>query len=169
MLPVSPDCLHPVSCVPNVTSFSGLSSSCVLCTQCYQFLWIVFILCLVYPMLPVSLDCLHPVSCVPNVTSFSGLSIPDLYHLLCYSIYFNFKSRFTSFVWRLLSLSKDFLVFSSMPIIYHARNSINDKVRSHYLCDKNRQTLFHFRFKRKYFIHYEWLLFGDVPSLGALK
>jgi GH43 family beta-xylosidase len=32
-----------------------------------------------------------------------------------------------------------------MPIIYHARNSINDKVRSHYLCDKDRQTLFHYK------------------------
>jgi hypothetical protein len=41
MLPVSQDCLHPVSCVPNVASFSGLSSSCVLCTQCCQFLGIV--------------------------------------------------------------------------------------------------------------------------------
>ena len=57
MLPVSLDCLRPVSCAPYVTSFSGLSSSCVLCTLCYQFLWIVFVLCLVQPMLPVSLDC----------------------------------------------------------------------------------------------------------------
>jgi hypothetical protein len=42
----------PVSCVPNVASFSGLSildcplfclsSSCVLCSQCCQFLWIVY-------------------------------------------------------------------------------------------------------------------------------
>ena len=37
--------------------FSPVSSSFVLCTQCCQYLWIVFILCLVYPMLPVSLDC----------------------------------------------------------------------------------------------------------------
>ena len=93
MLPVSLDCfcfacLRPVSCVPNVASFSGLflfclSSSCVLCTQCCQFLWIVFVLfvfllCLVHPMLPVSLDCfcfvcLRPVSCVPYVASVSGL------------------------------------------------------------------------------------------------
>jgi hypothetical protein len=48
-----------VFCVPNVASFSGLSSSCVLCTQCCQFLWIV---------------CLRLVFCVPNVASFSGLS-----------------------------------------------------------------------------------------------
>jgi len=77
-----------------------LSSSCVLYTQCRQFLWIVFVVCLVYPMSPVSLDCLrflwivfvvclvYPmspvsldclrrVSCVLNVASFSGLSIPD--------------------------------------------------------------------------------------------
>jgi hypothetical protein len=53
-------CLHLMSCVPNVTSFSGL---------------VVFTLCLVYPMLPVSLDCLHLISCVPNVASFSGLFV----------------------------------------------------------------------------------------------
>jgi hypothetical protein len=59
MLQVSLDCLHPISCVPNVANFSGLfvfalclvypilpvsldclSSPYVLCTQCYQFLWI---------------------------------------------------------------------------------------------------------------------------------
>jgi hypothetical protein len=59
------DCLRPVCCVPNVTSVSRLSSSCVLCAQRYQCLWIVFVLCLAYPTLPVSLDCLRPVSCVP--------------------------------------------------------------------------------------------------------
>ena len=74
MSPVSLDCLRRVFCVPNVASFSELSSSCVLCTQCRQFLWILFVVCLVYPMLPVSLDCLRRVSCVPNVASFSGLS-----------------------------------------------------------------------------------------------
>jgi hypothetical protein len=42
--------------------------------QCYQCLWIVFVLSLVYPMLPVSLNCHRPVSCVPNVTSVSELS-----------------------------------------------------------------------------------------------
>jgi len=53
----------------------------ILCTLCYQFLWIVHFwlpLRLVYPMLPVSLDCpfmITPSSCVPYVTSFSGLSI----------------------------------------------------------------------------------------------
>ena len=70
-----------VSCVPYVVSFSGLSIcyrptvfsyvylSCVFCTLCCQFLWIVhfilpfsillrlFVLCLVYSMLSVSLDC----------------------------------------------------------------------------------------------------------------
>jgi hypothetical protein len=68
----------PVSCVPYVSSFSRLSFFitrsvfsniylfCVLCTLCYQFLWIILfycpfgilkhvcVLCLVYPMLPVS-------------------------------------------------------------------------------------------------------------------
>jgi hypothetical protein len=42
-------CLHPVSCEPNVSHVSGLSTS--------QFV------------------CLHPVSCEPNVTDVSELSI----------------------------------------------------------------------------------------------
>ena len=132
-------CLHPVSCVPNVDSVSRLfvfilylvypmltlsldclSSSCILCTQCWQCLSIVylhpvscvpnvdivsrvfiFILYLVCPMLTLSLDCLssscilctqcwqrlsivclHPVSCVPNVDSVSRLFIFILY-LVC--------------------------------------------------------------------------------------
>ena len=84
---------RPVSCVPGVTSVSGLSildcpfgfsnvyfSSCVLCTRCCQCLWIVhsrlslrysltfiFVLCLVYPALPVSLDC--PFLIAPSVFS----------------------------------------------------------------------------------------------------
>ena len=132
-------CLHPVSCVPNVDSVSRLfffilylvypmltlsidclSSSCILCTQCWQCLSIVylhpvscvpnvdivsrvviFILYLVCPLLTLSLDCLssscilctqcwqrlsivclHPVSCVPNVDSVSRLFIFILY-LVC--------------------------------------------------------------------------------------
>ena len=128
--------LHPVSCVPNVdivsrlfifilylvypmltVSLDCLSSSCILCTQCWQCLSIVylhpvscvpnvdivsrlfiFILYLVYPMLTVSLDCLssscilcpecwhclsivylHPLSCVPNVDSVSRLFVFILY------------------------------------------------------------------------------------------
>jgi hypothetical protein len=54
MLRVFLDCPF-LSCVPNVTSVSGLSIL-VLCTQCYQCFWIVHS-CLVYPMLPVFLDC----------------------------------------------------------------------------------------------------------------
>ena len=129
-------CLHPVSCVPNVDGVSRLfifilylvcpmltlsleclSSSCILCAQCWHCLSIVylhpvscvpnvdsvsrlfiFILYLVYPMLTVSLDCLssscilcaqcwqclsivylHPVSCVPNVDIVSRLFIFILY------------------------------------------------------------------------------------------
>jgi hypothetical protein len=95
LLPVSLDCLFfitPSSCVPYVTSFSGLSVSdypFVLCTLCCQFLSIVsFVLPLrlVYPMLPVSLDCpflIIPSSCVPNVASFSGLSVSDYPFVLC--------------------------------------------------------------------------------------
>ena len=75
--------LHPVSCVPNVDivsrvfifilylacpmltlSLDCLSSSCILCAQCWQCLSIV---------------CLHPVSCVPNVDIVSRLFIFILY------------------------------------------------------------------------------------------
>ena len=132
-------CLHPVSCVPNVDSVSRLfvfilylvypmltvsldclSSSCILCAQCWQCLssvylhpvscvpnvdivsrLFIFILYLVYPMLTASLDCLssscilctqcwqclsiiylHPVSCVPNVGIVSRVFIFILY-LVC--------------------------------------------------------------------------------------
>ena len=75
--------LHPVSCVPNVdivsrlfifilylvcpmltVSLECLSSSCILCAQCWQCLSIVF---------------RHPVSCVPNVDIVSRLFIFILY------------------------------------------------------------------------------------------
>ena len=51
--------------------FSNVYLSCILCTLCCQFLWIViFLLPLRY-----SLTFICPVSCVPYVSSFSGLSI----------------------------------------------------------------------------------------------
>ena len=75
--------LHPVSCVPNVdivsrlfifilylvypmltVSLDCLSSSCILCAQCWHCLSSVY---------------LHPVSCVPNVDSVSRLFIFILY------------------------------------------------------------------------------------------
>jgi hypothetical protein len=75
----------PVSCVPYVTSFSGLYIF-----DCpFGILWRLFVLCLVYPMLPVYLDCIFfiplwhsltfisAVSCVPYVVRFSGLYIFD--------------------------------------------------------------------------------------------
>ena len=95
MLPVSLDCpflITPSSCVPYVTSFSGLSVfdyPFVLCTLCCQFLWIIRFwlpLRLVYPMLPVSLDSpflIIPSSCVPYGASFSGLSVFDYPFVLC--------------------------------------------------------------------------------------
>ena len=57
-----------------------LSSFSVLCAQCCQCFWIVFVLCLVCPMLSVSLDCLRSLDCVPNVASVSGLSFIDCPH-----------------------------------------------------------------------------------------
>jgi hypothetical protein len=148
-------CLHPVSCVPNVDSVSRLfiviqylvypmltasldclSSSCILCTLCWQCLSIVYrhpvsglpnvdsvsglfvsILYLVYPMLTVSLDCLssscilctlcwqclsivyrHPVSGLPNVDSVSGLFIFILY-LVCPILTVSLDCLSSSSIW----------------------------------------------------------------------
>ena len=103
MLPVSLDC--PFLIAPSV--FSSTYLSCVLCTLCCQFLWIVlfycpfgilqhlFVMCLVYPMLPVSLDCpfslphrysltcICPVSCAPNVDSGLSFFLSLRYSLTC--------------------------------------------------------------------------------------
>jgi hypothetical protein len=69
MLPVSLDC--PFLIAPLV--FSNIYLSCVMCTLCCQFLWIVlFWLSLWY-----SLTFICPVSCVPYVASFSRLSFFD--------------------------------------------------------------------------------------------
>jgi hypothetical protein len=76
-------CFHPVTCVPNVDivsrlfvfilylvcpmlklSLHCLSSSCILCTQCWHCLSIV---------------CFHPVTCVPNVDIVSRLFVFILY------------------------------------------------------------------------------------------
>jgi hypothetical protein len=99
MLPVSLDCqffllplrysltfICPVSCVPYVASFSGLSIFFI-APSVFSNVYLSCVLTCV-PMLPVSLDCLFcfialrysltficPVSCVPYVSSFSGLSI----------------------------------------------------------------------------------------------
>ena len=91
MLPVSLDCpffITPSSCVPYVTSLSGMSVSdylFVLCTLCCQFLSIfsfVLPLRLVYPMLPVSLDCQFWLP-LRLVASFSELSVSDYPFVLC--------------------------------------------------------------------------------------
>ena len=94
MLKASLDCLRPVSCEPNVESVSGLSSSCVLWTQCCQCLWIVFVLwtqccqclwivfvlCLVNPVLSVSLDC--PFLIAPSV--FSNVYLVRITRVIIY-------------------------------------------------------------------------------------
>jgi galactokinase len=77
------DFLRPVSCLSNVTTVSGLSSSCVLSVKCCQCLWIVFVLCLACQMLPMALDCLRPVSCLSNVANVSGLSSSCVLRVKC--------------------------------------------------------------------------------------
>jgi hypothetical protein len=93
VLPVSLDC--PVLIAPSV--FSNVYLSCVLCTLCCQFLWIVqFWLPLRY-----SLTFICPVSCVPRVASFSGLSsfdcpfdiLSDIYMFLISDILNNIKTN----------------------------------------------------------------------------
>jgi hypothetical protein len=87
MLPVSLYC--PFLIAPSV--FSNVYLSCVLCTLCCHFLWIVhfwlplrysltFICpCFVYPMLPVSLDC--PFLIAPLV--FSNVYLSCALCILC--------------------------------------------------------------------------------------
>ena len=103
---------HPVSCVPNVDivsrlfifilylvcpmltlSLDCLSSSCILCTQCWYCLSIVY---------------LHPVSCVPNVDSVSRLFIFILY-LVCPMLtlsldYLSSSCIFCTQCWQCLSI-----------------------------------------------------------------
>jgi len=69
MLPVSLDC--PFWIAPSV--FYNVYLSCVLCTLCCQFLWIVYF----WLPLQYSITFICPVSCVPYVASFSELSIFD--------------------------------------------------------------------------------------------
>jgi hypothetical protein len=63
------DC--PFLIVPSV--FSNIYLSCVLCTQCWQYLWIIHS----WSLPPFSLTSTWPVSCVINVDSAYGLSILD--------------------------------------------------------------------------------------------
>ena len=69
MLPVPLDC--PFMIAPSV--FSNVYLSCIFCTLCCQFLWIVHF----WLLLRYSLTFIFLVSCVPYVSSFSGLSIFD--------------------------------------------------------------------------------------------
>ena len=88
------------------------SSSCVWSTQCCQCLWIVFVLCLVYPMLSVSLDCLRPVSGVPNVVSVSGLSSSCVLCTQCFQcLWIVFV---LCLVYPMLSVSLDCLFFIAL-------------------------------------------------------
>ena len=71
-----------------------LSSSCVLCAQCYQCLWIV---------------CLRPVSCVLNVTSVFGLFVFVLC-LVCSMLP--------------VSLDCSFLLLSSWSMVQMVQNTV---------------------------------------------
>ena len=80
--PILPVALEsPFLIAPSVFSNVYLfcwSSSCVLCTQGYQFLWNVHSwLPLRFSLTFICFAGLRPVSCVPNVTSFSGMFILD--------------------------------------------------------------------------------------------
>ena len=94
----------------------------VLCTLCYQFLYIVYFcfplpLCLVYPMLPVSLYCpflIAPSSCVHYVASFTVLSILDCPFVLC-----TLCCQFHCIVYFLLPLQCS-LTFIYVKVFIHA-------------------------------------------------
>ena len=134
VLPLSLDCLFlfslrfsltlmcPVSCIPSVIIFSGLSIP----DWSFGFLWRLFVLCLVYSVLPLSLDCpflIGPsvfsdayLSCVLctqcSATIVSGLSIPD----------WSF-----GFLWRLFVLC---LVYPVLPLSLHCPFLIRPSVFS---------------------------------------
>ena len=59
---------------PKVVQHLVITIRYVIIDVSYLCLWIVLVLCLVWPMLSVSLDCLSPVSCMANVVCISGLS-----------------------------------------------------------------------------------------------
>jgi hypothetical protein len=102
MLPVSRDCIFLIA--PLV--FSEVYLSCVLCTLCCQFLWIV------YFWLPLwySLTCICPVSCVPYVASFSGLYIFDCPFGILWSLFV------LCLVYAMLPISLD-CVFLIAPLV----------------------------------------------------
>jgi hypothetical protein len=113
--------LRLVSCIPYVTSFSGLSSvDCpfriflVLCPMCYQCLWIVQcwlpLLCFVFPrlvynVLPVSLDC-------PFLIALSVFSLSCVLYTICYKFLWIVQcwlplQYFPRFVYNVLPVSLD--------------------------------------------------------------
>jgi hypothetical protein len=99
-----------------------LSSSCILCTQYYMCLWIVFVLYLVYPILHVSLDCLRPVSCVPNITCVSGLSSSCI---LGTQDTGRRQTKTTQYIKRYMSVTvKSFLCFSILFCVMLCRSLI---------------------------------------------
>jgi hypothetical protein len=103
MLPVSLDC--PFLIAPLV--FFDVYLSCVLCTLCCQFLWIVhFWLLLWY-----SLMFICPVSCVSYVASFSGLSICDCPFGILWRLFF------LCLVYPMLPVSLD-CIFLIAPLVF---------------------------------------------------
>jgi hypothetical protein len=103
MLPVSLDC--PFLIAPLV--FSDVYLSCVLCTLCCQFLWIIYL------WLPLwySLTFICPVSCVPYVDSFSGLYIFDCPFSILWSLFV------LCLVYPMLPISLD-CVFLIAPLVF---------------------------------------------------
>jgi hypothetical protein len=128
MLPMSLNCLRPVSCVPNVTSVSELSSSCLLCkrqdddnsetlvtlgtqeTGRRQFRHTGNI---GYTRDRTKTIQRHyrPVSCVPNVTSVSELSSFCLLCTQCYQC-----------LWIVIVLS---LVYPMLPVSLNCLRSVS--------------------------------------------
>ena len=105
MLPVSLDC----SCFITLSVFYNIYLSCVLCTLCCQFLWIVHVL------LPCqySITFICPVSCLLYVASFSGLfmfycPVSSLYHLFVLCL-----------VYSMLPVSLDCSCFIALSVVYN--------------------------------------------------
>ena len=168
MLPVSLDCpilITPSSCVPYVASFSGLSVfdyPFVLCTLCYQFLWIVSFwlpLRLVYPMLPVSLDCpflITPSSCVTYATSFSGLSDFDYPFVLC--------TLCCQFLWIVCFWLPLRLVYPMLPVSLDCQFLITPSSCGPYVASFSRLSVLYYPFVLcTLFCQFLWIVSFDYP------
>jgi hypothetical protein len=131
MLPVSLDCpfslplrysltfICPVSCVPNIASFSGLSFcitpsvfsniylSCVLCTLCCQFIWIIFFFITPWVFSNIYLSCVLCILCCQFIWIIFFFITPWVFSNIYLSCVL--RTIFCQFIW---------IIFFLLPLGY---------------------------------------------------